>query len=74
MILGDTCTRSCRFCAVKTGKGGALDPDEPRWIAESARTLGLKHTVMTSVNRDELPDGGVEEHWKKIGQSPQSLR
>jgi len=70
MILGDTCTRSCRFCAVKTGKGGALDPDEPRRIAESARTLGLKHTVMTSVNRDELPDGGVEEHWKKIGQSP----
>ena len=58
MILGDTCTRSCRFCAVKTGKGGALDPDEPRRIAESARTLGLKHTVVTSVNRDELPDGG----------------
>ncbi len=58
MILGDTCTRSCRFCAVKTGKGGALDADEPRRIAESARTLGLKHTVVTSVNRDELPDGG----------------
>ena len=58
MILGDTCTRSCRFCAVKTGKGGALDPDEPRRIAESARALGLKHTVVTSVNRDELPDGG----------------
>ena len=58
IILGDTCTRSCRFCAVKTGKGGALDPDEPRRIAESARTLGLKHTVVTSVNRDELPDGG----------------
>jgi len=58
MILGDTCTRSCRFCAVKTGKGSALDADEPRRIAESARTLGLKHTVVTSVNRDELPDGG----------------
>ncbi len=58
MILGDTCTRSCRFCAVKTGKGGALDPDEPRRIAESARALGLKHTVVTSVNRDELTDGG----------------
>ena len=70
MILGDTCTRSCRFCAVKTGKGGALDPDEPRRIAESARTLGLKHTVMTSVNRDELPDGGVEKHWKKSGKAP----
>ena len=59
MILGDTCTRSCRFCAVKTGKGGRLDPDEPRRVAESAAALGLKHTVVTSVNRDELPDGGA---------------
>ncbi len=58
MILGDTCTRACRFCAVKTGKGGALDADEPRRVAESAALLGLKHTVVTSVNRDELPDGG----------------
>jgi len=58
MILGDTCTRACRFCAVKTGKGGALDADEPRRVAESAAVLGLKHTVVTSVNRDELPDGG----------------
>ncbi len=58
MILGDTCTRSCRFCAVKTGKGGPLDADEPRRVAESARALGLKHTVVTSVNRDELSDGG----------------
>ena len=68
MILGDTCTRSCRFCAVKTGKGGALDPDEPRRVAESAQALGLKHTVVTSVNRDELPDGGARHfaqtiHW-----------
>ena len=68
MILGDTCTRSCRFCAVKTGKGGALDADEPRRVAESARALGLKHTVVTSVNRDELPDGGSHHfaetiHW-----------
>ncbi len=59
MILGDTCTRSCRFCAVKTGKGGALDPDEPRRVAESALALGLRHTVVTSVNRDELADGGA---------------
>jgi len=58
MILGDTCTRACRFCAVKTGKGGALDAGEPRRVAESAAILGLKHTVVTSVNRDELPDGG----------------
>ncbi|MBV9850258.1 MAG: lipoyl synthase [Armatimonadetes bacterium] len=68
MILGDTCTRSCRFCAVKTGKGGPLDPDEPRRVAESAKALGLKHTVVTSVNRDELPDGGAHHfartiHW-----------
>ena len=68
MILGDTCTRSCRFCAVKTGKGGALDADEPRRVAESALALGLKHTVVTSVNRDELPDGGAHHfartiHW-----------
>jgi lipoic acid synthetase len=68
MILGDTCTRSCRFCAVKTGKGGALDADEPRRVAESAQALGLKHTVVTSVNRDELADGGAHHfaetiHW-----------
>lgn len=68
MILGDTCTRACRFCAVKTGKGGALDADEPRRVAESAQALGLKHTVVTSVNRDELPDGGSHHfaetiHW-----------
>ena len=68
MILGDTCTRACRFCAVKTGKGGALDADEPRRVAESAAILGLKHTVVTSVNRDELPDGGSHHfaetiHW-----------
>ncbi len=59
MIMGDTCTRSCRFCAVKTGRGGPLDPDEPRRVAEAAKTLGLRHTVVTSVNRDELPDGGA---------------
>ncbi|BDI33066.1 lipoyl synthase [Capsulimonas corticalis] len=68
MIMGDTCTRSCRFCAVKTGKGGALDIMEPQRLAESAAALGLKHTVVTSVNRDELPDGGSHHfaetiHW-----------
>ena len=67
MILGDTCTRSCRFCAVKTGKGGPLDPDEPRKVAESARALGLKHVVVTSVNRDELPDGGSRHFAETIG-------
>jgi lipoic acid synthetase len=59
MIMGDTCTRSCRFCAVKTGRGGPLDPDEPRRVAEATLALGLRHVVVTSVNRDELPDGGA---------------
>ena len=68
MIMGDTCTRSCRFCAVKTGKGGALDADEPRRVAESARALGLKHTVVTSVNRDELADGGARHFAETIHQ------
>lgn len=66
MILGDTCTRSCRFCAVKTGRGGPLDPDEPRRVAESAAVLGLKHTVVTSVNRDELSDGGADHFAQTI--------
>jgi lipoic acid synthetase len=59
MIMGDTCTRSCRFCAVKTGRGAPLDPDEPRRVAEATATLGLRHVVVTSVNRDALPDGGA---------------
>ncbi|RLS26173.1 MAG: lipoyl synthase [Planctomycetota bacterium] len=60
MILGDTCTRSCGFCNVKTGRPAALDLDEPRRVAESLRLMDLKHVVITSVNRDELPDGGAE--------------
>jgi lipoic acid synthetase len=59
MVMGDTCTRSCRFCAVKTGRGLPLDPDEPRRVAHATRELGLKHVVVTSVNRDELLDGGA---------------
>ena len=59
MVMGDTCTRSCRFCAVKTGRGLPLDPDEPRRVALAAKQLGLKHVVVTSVNRDEMPDGGA---------------
>jgi len=58
MILGDTCTRACGFCNVKTGRPTTLDKDEPRRVAESLRLMGLKHVVITSVNRDELPDGG----------------
>jgi lipoic acid synthetase len=59
MILGNICTRSCGFCAVLTGKPLPLDEDEPRRVAESVRALNLKHAVITSVNRDEQPDGGA---------------
>jgi lipoyl synthase len=63
MILGDTCTRACGFCNVKTGRPAVLDKDEPRRVAESMRLMWehakLKHIVITSVNRDELPDGGA---------------
>ena len=59
MILGDVCTRDCRFCAVTTGKPGAVDPDEPRRVAEAAARLKLRHVVVTSVTRDDLPDGGA---------------
>lgn len=59
MILGDTCTRACGFCNVKTGRPAGVDRDEPRRVAQSLRLMGLKHVVITSVNRDELPDGGA---------------
>lgn len=59
MILGDVCTRSCGFCAVKTGRPGLLDREEPERVAEAIRTMGVRHAVITSVNRDELPDGGA---------------
>lgn len=59
MILGDICTRSCGFCAVKTGRPQGLDLLEPLRVAEAVKALKLKHAVITSVNRDELPDGGA---------------
>jgi lipoyl synthase len=59
MILGDTCTRACRFCAVPTGKPQPADPDEPRRVADAAARMGLKHAVITSVTRDDLEDGGA---------------
>jgi len=60
MILGDTCTRACAFCNVKTGLPGPLDPGEPGHVAEAVARLGLKHVVVTSVDRDDLPDGGAK--------------
>lgn len=59
MILGDTCTRSCGFCAVKTGRPTTLDLGEPERVARAVQSMGLRHAVITSVNRDELPDGGA---------------
>ncbi len=59
LLMGDTCTRSCGFCKIKTGRPLPLDPDEPRRVAESVRAMGLRHAVLTSVNRDEQPDGGA---------------
>lgn len=62
MLGGDICTRHCGFCAVGKGAPNALDTDEPRHVAEAVRHLNLAHTVITSVNRDDLPDGGAA-HW-----------
>jgi lipoic acid synthetase len=59
MIMGEICTRACAFCNVATGKPGALDPLEPTNVAQAVRKLGLKHVVVTSVDRDDLPDGGA---------------
>src|SRR2546426_3698964 len=59
MILGDTCTRACGFCAVRTGRPAGLDLDEPRRVAEAVARLGLAYAVITSVDRDDLDDGGA---------------
>jgi lipoic acid synthetase len=64
MIGGNTCTRSCQFCNVATGKGEDLNPLEPFNIAQSINIMGIKHAVITSVDRDDLPDGGAN-HWYK---------
>lgn len=76
MILGNICTRSCGFCAVKTGRPEAVDIYEPGKIAHSVKTMGVKHAVITSVDRDDLPDGGGEIWTQTINairyQSPQT--
>ena len=72
MILGSVCTRACRFCNVKTGKPDLLDPHEPDRLAQAISQLGLAHVVITSVDRDDLPDGGAQhfaESIKKIRNS-----
>ncbi len=66
LILGDTCTRGCRFCAIDKGKPLALDPEEPRNVALVVKDLRLDHIVVTSVNRDDLPDGGADHFAKTV--------
>jgi lipoic acid synthetase len=66
MILGDTCTRACAFCNVKTGMPRAVDVLEPEHVAVAAAELGLQHIVVTSVDRDDLPDGGASQFVKVI--------
>jgi lipoic acid synthetase len=66
MILGDTCTRACAFCNVKTGLPRAVDPDEPRHLGEAVAAMGLAHVVVTSVDRDDLPDGGASQFVRSI--------
>ena len=66
MIMGDTCTRACAFCNVKTGMPNALDPLEPQHIADSVAKLGLSHVVITSVDRDDLADGGAQHFAETI--------
>ncbi|NWG54562.1 MAG: lipoyl synthase [Hydrogenophilaceae bacterium] len=66
MIMGEVCTRACGFCNVATGKPGALDPDEPRRVAEATAKMGLKHVVVTSVDRDDLDDGGARHFVETI--------
>lgn len=68
MILGNTCTRSCSFCAVKTGRPNEYDEDEPRRVAEAIKLMGVKHAVITSVNRDELKDRGAEIWYQTVRQ------
>jgi lipoic acid synthetase len=68
MILGNICTRSCSFCAVATGRPNEYDEDEPRRVAEAIKLMGVKHAVLTSVNRDELKDKGAEIWYQTVVQ------
>ncbi len=72
LILGDTCTRNCTFCAVTPGIPSPPDPDEPQRVAESIRRLNLKYAVVTSVTRDDLPDGGAG-HFRSVIEAIRSL-
>src|SRR5438477_4216554 len=69
MILGNICTRSCTFCAVATGRPTEYDLDEPKRVAEAIQKMGVKHAVITSVNRDELKDRGAEVWYQTVVQT-----
>jgi len=71
MILGNVCTRSCTFCAVATGRPPEYDTEEPKRVAEAIKTMGVKHAVITSVNRDELKDRGAEIWYQTVVQTKQ---
>lgn len=73
LILGDICTRRCHYCSVQTGRPLVLDGDEPKRVAEAVQALGLRHAVITSVNRDELPDGGASIFAETIRQIRQRM-
>lgn len=72
MILGNVCTRSCTFCAVATGRPPEYDEDEPQRVAEAIKTMGVKHAVLTSVNRDELKDKGAEIWYQTVVKTKQA--
>lgn len=67
LILGDVCTRACRFCGIRKGRPTGLDREEPRRVAETVQRLGLRHAVVTSVTRDDLPDGGASVFAATVG-------
>src|SRR5579864_6720071 len=71
MILGNICTRSCTFCAVATGRPTEYDLDEPQRVADAIKKMGVKHAVITSVNRDELKDRGAEVWYQTVVQTKQ---
>ena len=73
MIMGDTCTRACAFCNVRTGLPGPLDPQEPENVARAVSKLGLNHVVITSVDRDDLEDGGAQHFVETIQAIRESL-
>jgi len=66
LILGEVCTRNCRFCAIPSGLPQPVDPDEPHRVAKAAAEMGLEYVVITSVTRDDLPDGGAEQFRRTI--------